>query len=166
MKFIQAISIVLGMVLAANASAGWMIYDESTTAINGAINPGPANSATAGPASQSPANVKVWLDNLTGGASGSVGLIDSGDSTPSTITGIVSGYVVLHYGNYQGTDFDLPGGEHNLNIAYVCDSDCGTFTGYDTRGLSGYRVYGVPEPGSLALMTLGLVGLAFSRKRK
>ena len=166
MKFIQAISIVLGMALAANASAGWMIYDESGTTMNGAINPGPANVAPAGPDNQNPASVKVWLDNLTGGGSGSLGLLDSGDSTPNPITGLTAGsYVVLHYGNYQGGYANDEGASGNINIAFSCTTDCDSFS-VVTQGLSGYRVYGVPEPGSLALMTLGLVGLAFSRKRK
>ncbi len=160
MRHLKTLSLALGMFVASNASAGWILVDDSG-AINGATNPGPANVSPAGPDNQSPAAVKDWLDNVINGDSGS--LLMEGDSTPDVLTGLDAlgaVYIVLHYGNYQEGDLALSG---NINIAYTCSSDCDSFNPVN-KGLSGYRVYGVPEPGTMALLSIGLLGLAFGRR--
>ena len=168
MRAVKVLAFILGLTVGANATAGWMLVDDSG-ATGLAINPAPANSAPQGPANQNATSIKTWLDDLTGGASSGLTLLDQGDSTPDVLSGLDAlgaTYIVLHYGNYR----DPSTGDRmgNLNLAYECDGGaCDSFNP-DNRGLSNYRIYGtaVPEPGSLALLMLGLVGLAIGRVRR
>jgi len=167
-RLLKVLTIMIGMSLAANATAGWVLVDD-TNAIGGANNPAPANSAPQGPANQNATSIKTWLDNVTNNASSGSTLLDQGDSTPDVLSGLDAlgaTYIVLHYGNYRDPVTDAKMG--NLNLAYECDGGaCDSFNP-DNRGLSNFRIYGtaVPEPGSLALLTLGLIGLAIGRKSR
>ena len=167
MSIAKGLAIIFGLTVAANANAGWMLVDDSG-ASGHAINPAPANSAPQGPANQNATSIKTWLDDLTGGASNGLTLLDQGDSTPDVLSGLDAlgaTYIVLHYGNYRDPRTGAKMGY--LNLAYESNRDpCASFNP-DNRGLSNYRIYGtpIPEPGSLALLTLGLIGLAIGRKR-
>ena len=167
-RLVKVLTIMIGMSLAANATAGWVLVDD-TGAVGGAINPAPANSAPQGPANQNATSIKTWLDNLTNGVSSGLTLLDQGDTTPDVLNGLDAlgaTYIVLHYGNYRDPSTGAKMG--NLNLAFECASGaCDSFNP-DNRGLSNYRIYGtaVPEPGSLALLMLGLAGLAIGRIRR
>ncbi|NKB99021.1 MAG: PEP-CTERM sorting domain-containing protein [Pseudomonadales bacterium] len=181
MKKILKLAIIgLTCTFASNAMAGWVWLTDPDLG-DSAINPGPANIAPAGPDSQSAGNIEAWLEDLTNSG---VTYLTGGDSTPDILPGLDALgaiYIVLHYGNYQG---DIPSGfslpeimqgnkivqSSNVNIAYVCDnlSSCDSFNPPD-EGLSNYRIFGkgpvgVPEPGTLGLLTLGLFGLVLSRR--
>jgi len=89
-------------------------------------------------------------------------LFEYGNTEGGTLT--FSGqreHLTLHYGNYDfgGTTGKL----NNVTLLYMCDGQggCDTFTPETTKGLSNYRAFGgsVPEPGALAVMAAGLLGL-------
>jgi hypothetical protein len=55
-------------------------------------------------------------------------------------------------------------GGDSFNSASIQTAQYGGFI--STEGIDNVRVSAVPEPGSLALLGLGLAGLAFARKRR
>lgn len=148
-----------------SAQAGWVLATDPNTS-DTATNPG---YGAVQPSNQSASTIAAWLQDLFD-LTNIPDLIAKEDTfSASTISGINTDadYITLHYGNHRlftGT---------NLTLAYVCSSNCSTFSDIDTRGLSNYRIFGndtpthVPEPGSLLLIGLGLlcmIGKAKSHK--
>ena len=145
----------IAIVSISSAQAGWVLATDPNTS-DTATNPG---YGSVQPGNQGPVTIAAWLKDLFD-LTNNPNLISKEDTFgASAITGIDNGanYITLHYGNHLNFI------TNNLTLAYVCSSDCSTFSNIDVQGLSNYRIFGndtstnVPEPGSVALIGLGLL---------
>ena len=157
--------LAVSSVASATYTGGWVqIIDPDTT--DGAINPAHINP-------QDPGTIEAWVQDLLNVQVSLAGQIDNYNG--HALYGLAPGVIALHYG----------GGPSVLSeVAYGCLYNCGTFDPPNTfngYGISNERFYvwcetpppcldctpgqqNVPEPGPLALMGAGLLGLGFTRK--
>lgn len=168
---LASLALIGGLMLGSSANAGWVLIANSD-------NPSPMDGS---PSSAGDAEVLSWLNTLInpdlpvgssyvgGNVSGVTG------STAFNVSGVDPQYLVLHFGGPQQTGDAFWAFSCVLNAVSCVDFtlntiDYGVKESYPEYGLSFWRVYGtstsVPEPTTLGLLGLGLLGVGFARRSR
>jgi hypothetical protein len=161
-----------------NAIASWT-YIADVDSSDSATNPGY-------PGNQSPPTIGAYLQDLLNLSSAPHLLGQNDNYGGAILTGIGNPsapanmfLLAFHFGN--GNDYWTHSA--TFDAFFSCVSACDTFTLPSTKAVSNYRLYSiadgpigpsidpqgpapVPEPASIALLALGLVGLGVSRFRR
>jgi hypothetical protein len=161
-KLVCAMAIMMATFVSTQGAASWTAVIDPDLS-DGWTNPGY-------PSNQSPATVAAYLQDLL-----DLTAALTAQSPHSTYSGgVLSGlgnptaantfFLALHFGNSNDSwEHDGP-----FNVFYSCQSDCDSFALPNAVGLGNYRLYStaadplaIPEPGTLALLGIGLAGLGF-----